>query len=201
MIRYSHVSLLIPCDSVSAATITAALGVEPTRIRESKSQVRAADGNFQERVHHTWMFDSPKSHTDGDPTVRLHALADAIEPFAARLPSIQAEYKPFVDIVYHVTPQHPHGITGEFDWFRMPAELMRRYGAWDLTVSYETFWFSHPDWKFKRRGWLSKILESFRHRWPNNSPEPPPITVSVPPSRLTRLAARLSFCRWRLNML
>jgi hypothetical protein len=30
---------------------------------------------------------------------------------------------------------------------------------------------------------------------PNNSPEPPPIAVSVPHSRLTRLAARLSFCR------
>ena len=30
---------------------------------------------------------------------------------------------------------------------------------------------------------------------PNNSPEPPPMMYSVPPSRLTRLAARLSFCR------
>jgi len=31
--------------------------------------------------------------------------------------------------------------------------------------------------------------------WPNNSPEPPPIVLFVPRSRLTRLAARLSFCR------
>jgi hypothetical protein len=30
---------------------------------------------------------------------------------------------------------------------------------------------------------------------PNNSPEPPPIAFSVPHSRLTVLAARLSFCR------
>jgi hypothetical protein len=30
---------------------------------------------------------------------------------------------------------------------------------------------------------------------PNNSPEPPPIAPLVPHSRLTRLAARLSFCR------
>jgi hypothetical protein len=30
---------------------------------------------------------------------------------------------------------------------------------------------------------------------PNNSPEPPPIMNSVPPSRLTDVAARLSFCR------
>jgi hypothetical protein len=31
---------------------------------------------------------------------------------------------------------------------------------------------------------------------PNNSPEPPPITFLVPHSRLTVMAARLSFCRW-----
>jgi len=31
--------------------------------------------------------------------------------------------------------------------------------------------------------------------WPNNSPEPPPIVDSVPHSRLTVFAARLSFCR------
>jgi hypothetical protein len=30
---------------------------------------------------------------------------------------------------------------------------------------------------------------------PNNSPEPPPIASSVPHSRLTVMAARLSFCR------
>jgi hypothetical protein len=30
---------------------------------------------------------------------------------------------------------------------------------------------------------------------PNNSPEPPPITLTVPRSRLTVCAARLSFCR------
>ncbi len=50
------------------------------------------------------------------------------------------------DILYHITPQHARGVTGEFDWFRMPAELMRRYGAWDLDVSYESIWFDHPDW-------------------------------------------------------
>jgi hypothetical protein len=31
---------------------------------------------------------------------------------------------------------------------------------------------------------------------PNNSPEPPPIALSVPPSRLTVWAARLCFCRY-----
>jgi hypothetical protein len=34
----------------------------------------------------------------------------------------------------------------------------------------------------------------------NNSPEPPPIDVMSPHSRLTRLAARLSFCRWATSM-
>jgi hypothetical protein len=32
-------------------------------------------------------------------------------------------------------------------------------------------------------------------RQPNNSPEPTPIALSVPHSRLTDWAARLSFCR------
>jgi hypothetical protein len=31
--------------------------------------------------------------------------------------------------------------------------------------------------------------------WPNHSPEPTPIALSVPPSRLTVGGARLSFCR------
>jgi hypothetical protein len=31
---------------------------------------------------------------------------------------------------------------------------------------------------------------------PNNSPEPPPIALLVPHSRLTGWAARLSFGRW-----
>ena len=162
MIRYSHVSLLIPVDSESATIITAQLGVEPTRVRESKSQTRAADGIMRDISNHTWMFDSPKSHTDGDPTARLYSLADAIEPFAARLPSIRPQFNPWIDILYHVTPQHPHGVTGEFDWFRMPAELMRRYGAWDLNVSYEAFWFNHPDWVSpSRRSWLDKFSGLF----------------------------------------
>ena len=161
MIRYSHVSLLIPCDTASAATITTRLGVQPTTIRESDGMERRGDGSWQVSTHHAWVLDSPMSHADGDPTARLSALADVIEPFASRLPSIRPQFKPFVDIVYHVTPQRPNGVMGEFDWFTMPAELMRRYGAWDLCVSYESFWFDHPDWVSpKRRGWWSRILGS-----------------------------------------
>ncbi len=167
MIRYSHVSLLIPCDAKSAATITTALGVQPTRIREDKSQGQREGGGWEEHIHHTWMLDSPKSHTDGDPTARLYALADTIEPFASRLPSLRPQFRAWVDIIYHITPQHPHGVMGEFDWFRMPAELMRRYSAWDLDVSYESFWFDHPDWISPTRGgWWSRLFESFKRRQP-----------------------------------
>jgi hypothetical protein len=39
----------------------------------------------------------------------------------------------------------------------------------------------------------SGFMKSFIHA-PNNSPEPTPIMLSVPHSRLTVTAARLSFC-------
>jgi hypothetical protein len=165
MIRYSHVSLLIPCDAESAQTITATLGAEPTIVRKSMAQIRGADGGLQESTYLTWTLDSPKSRMDGDPIVRLHALADSIEPFASRLPSIRPQFRPVIDILYHLTPQHPHGVTGEFDLFWMPADLMRRLGAWDLSVSYEAIWFDHPDWVIPtQQGWWSRILESLRIR-------------------------------------
>ena len=163
MIRYSHVSLLILCDADGAPAITTTLGVQPTRIREDKIQGQRDDGQFEEQIHHTWTLDSPKGHTDGDPTARLYALADVIEPFAMRLPSLRPRFRPFVDIVYHITPQHPHGVTGEFNWFRTPADLMRRYGTWELDISYETFWFDHPDWgAFRKPGWLKRAMKSLR---------------------------------------
>ncbi len=165
MILYSHVSLLISCDAGNAATITELLGVQPTLVRESKTMGQGEDGSWQESTHHTWTLHSPKSHTDGDPTARLHALADLIEPFASRLPSLHPQFSPSIDIIYHITPQHPDGITGEFDWFQMPADLMRRYGAWDLSVSYESFWFDHPDWiPPQPQPWWRRILESLRRR-------------------------------------
>jgi hypothetical protein len=65
----------------------------------------------------------------------------------------------------HITPQHCHGITGEFDWFRMPAELMRRLAAWNLNMSYESFWFDHPEWSRSRRpGFFGRILQGWRSR-------------------------------------
>ncbi|HTS16953.1 MAG TPA: hypothetical protein VMP11_05215 [Verrucomicrobiae bacterium] len=97
-------------------------------------------------ISSTWVFDSPKSAEAADPTGRLVGLADAIKPFGERLLSLDTQFKRFVDVVYHVTPQHSNGINGGFDWLRLPAVLMRRFAAWNLDVSWETFWFNHPDW-------------------------------------------------------
>ena len=165
MIKYSHVSLLIPCTADNAATITMLLGVQPTRVREEKSQAQREGGGWEEHIHHSWMLDSPKNHTDGNPTARLYALADVIAPFASRLPSLQPQFRPWIDIIYHVTPQNSHGVFGEFDWFQMPADLMRRYGEWELNVSYESFWFDHPDWRQpKQQGWWARMKASLRAR-------------------------------------
>ena len=161
---------MIPCDAESATLITQNLGVEPTPVRESKSYGQAAGGGWEQQMHHTWMLDSPKSHTDGDPTARLYALADTIQPLAARLPTIRPQFPPWVDIVYHITPQHPHGIKGEFDWFRMPAELMRRFSEWDLGISYEVFWFDHPDWvRPKPPRFWSTVMETLRWGRPDKA--------------------------------
>jgi hypothetical protein len=147
MVRYSHVSLLVLCDAADAGVITAHLGVAPSCVRKSTSQSVQAGGTVAEDAHHTWVLDSPLSAEAGDPTDRLWALAEVIQPFGDRLLALDARFPRWVDILYHATPQHPHGVTGEFDWFRMPAELMKFFASWGLDVSYEVFWFDHPDWQ------------------------------------------------------
>ena len=175
MIRYSHVSLLVSCNTAAeAADVTASLGVQTNRVRENKTYSWSKESGRAEKISYSWMLDSPMSQTDGDPTARLYALADIIEPFASRLPSLRPRFRPWIDIIYHITPQHPHGVTGEFEWFRVPAELMRRYSAWDLDISYESFWFDHPDWaRSQQRGWWNKFIESIRRRRSNQSDTPP----------------------------
>jgi hypothetical protein len=42
---------------------------------------------------------------------------------------------------------------------------------------------------------VAGIIDLHMSRPPNNSPEPPPIVLPVPHSRLTDSVARLSFCR------
>jgi len=155
--------------------VSAHLGIQPSRVKEDTLHRSSKTGGPSEMTSYTWMFNSPKSAEEADPTGRLSALADAIEPFGERLLSLDTQFKRFVDIVYHVTPQHPHGITGEFDWFRMPAVLMRRLAAWNLDVSYEAFWFDHPDWVSPtQRSWLQRVLPWFRNRKLGKSPEQAP---------------------------
>jgi hypothetical protein len=167
MIRYSHVSLFVHCKTRSEADlVTEHLGIQPSQVREDKYQQWSKERGQSEMVSYAWVLDSPKSAEQADPTGRLMALADVIEPFGERLLSLNSEFRRFVDIVYHVTPQHPDGITGEFDWFRMPAVLMRRVATWNLDVSFETFWFDHPDWVSPaRRSWWKRVSQSLRkHR-------------------------------------
>jgi hypothetical protein len=189
MIRYSDVSLLILCRTKSEADwITSDLGILPSQVREDKFQHWSKEAGQAETNSYTWVFNSPKDAETADPTGRLLALADAIEPFGDRLLSLDTQFKRFIDVVYHVTPQHPHGITGEFDWFRMPASLMRRFVAWNLDVSYEAFWFNHPDWVSPtNQSLIRRVLRWFRLRQPPTAPAP---TVSTPwPLRRDRPAA------------
>jgi hypothetical protein len=63
-----------------------------------------------------------------------------------RLRTLQTKHRPWVDIIYHNTPQYPHGVKGEFHLLMLPPDIMRRYCARDLIITYEVFWFDHPDW-------------------------------------------------------
>jgi hypothetical protein len=159
MIRYSYVRLMIHFEPGRSAEVSTHLGVQPSGIIEPEPEDKCG----------TWYLDSPKD-IDSDPTARLHALADAIEPFADRLMSLDAKFHRGIDVLYHTTPQHSHGVTGEFDWFQMPAALMRRFSAWNLDLSYETIWFDHPDWKRPQTpGFLSRLFGRANPTSPNHA--------------------------------
>jgi hypothetical protein len=166
MIRYSHASLLVLCKAKSEPDmITSYLGIQPSRVREDRVKGWNKEAGHSETISHTWMLDSPKNAEQAEPTGRLAALADAIEPFGGQLLSLDTRFRRFVDVVYHVTPQRPESITGEFDWFHMPAVLMRRFADWNLDVSYEAFWFDYPDWVSPvRRNWVQRVSNWFRKR-------------------------------------
>jgi hypothetical protein len=163
MIRYSHVSLIILCDTAAEAdAVTAHLGIQPTRIRESKFQSWSQKEGKSEKVSWRWTFDSPKNHTEAEVSERLWTLAEAIAPFSERLRTLKSSHKPRVDIIYHNTPQHPQRISGEFHWFRMDAQTMRRFSDWDLSISYEVFWFDHPDSvRLKLPSWFTRFIQRF----------------------------------------
>ena len=115
--------------------------------------IRGSDDKMKEQVHYTWTLHAPMSAEQGDPTAHLWSLVEVIRPFADRLMALDERWKRWIDIVYHVTPQRADGIIGEFDWFRVPAAMMKELGAWNLDVSYEVFWFDHPEWQAPRRSW------------------------------------------------
>ncbi len=155
MIRYSHVGLFIVCDETDVSAITEHLGCAPTKVDYEPSDPIRSTG-----LTHTWRLDSPQSHSDGDPTARLEALLNIVEPFGDRLKTLDPRFSPWVDILFHVTPQRPHGVSGEFDWFRLPAPITKRLASLNLGLSYETIWLDHPDWKGYRRPWWTKLFSS-----------------------------------------
>ena len=129
MIRDIDISLMIPCGAASATTVSDALGVQPSRVQELPMQVLREDGGWHEKMLYVWVLDSPKkTDAGGDPIARLNALADLIEAFGSRLPSIRSPLKPLIMILYHITPGD------KFGQLRVPAELMRRYSSWNLDV-------------------------------------------------------------------
>ena len=166
MILYSHVSLKHICDTAAEAeAVTAHLGVQPTLIRESKSHSWSKEEGHAEHLSWTWMLDSPKSHTEADLPERLWALAETIQPFADRLQTLKSG-RMWVDIIYHNTPQYPHGVKGEFHLLMLPPEIMRRYAEWNLMIGFEVFWFDHPDWvRPETQGRVGRFLRRIRTRW------------------------------------
>lgn len=160
MIKYSHIALIIPLlkgDS-TGNNITQHIGISPTRIVEFKSQVNNGDDTFREELSYSWYLDSPKNE-DYEPVVRLHALMDLIRPCIENIQSLEKPYSSWIDIIFHITPQHPHGITGEFNWFRLLSSLMKELGEWNLDLSHEVFWFNHPDWTNPKQNFFKKLFK------------------------------------------
>lgn len=151
MIRYSHVSLVIPCNLVAADEITKQLSIKPTRVRHDQIWQRRPDGSIAETTSYTWMLDSPTSAEEAPPVKRLEALLSIVEPHGEALQRLDAKFKRWVDLLYHVTPQHSHGVLGEFDRICLPVDLMRRLVNLNLYLSNETIWFDHPDWVAPKR--------------------------------------------------
>jgi hypothetical protein len=167
MILYSHVALIIPLAGPSGDAVTEHLGISPTKIRANKGYGRLRNGSPEEIMLYAWVLDSPKD-VSHEPLVRINALLDAIETFSDRLRSLDKGFRRWIDVVYHVTPQHAHGITGEFDWVTLGHQTMGRMARLELMFSYESFWFDHPDWRLTWRKRLRRLLR----KEPNHSTEP-----------------------------
>jgi hypothetical protein len=166
MIRYSHVALIIPLEDSSGEAVTKHLGIVPTGVRESKGLRSSSAGVLVPHTSYCWFLDSKKD-ASYQPIERIHTLLEEIEPFADRLLTLDSKYRRWVDMVFHAVPQHPHGIMGEFDWLSLPADTMARISRLQLMLSYEVFWFDHPDWRLP---WHKRLWRKIK-----STPNTPPL--------------------------
>ena len=148
MVKYSHVSLIIPLEEPTGSEVTTYLGISPSQIRESKGSYRTPAGEMESRVSYSWVLHSPKDQTF-QLTARLEALVAAITPFSEKLVSLDPSYHRWIDIVYQITPQGPTKRQSVLvEGFHVPHGTFKKLGAWNLSISYETLYFDElPHWK------------------------------------------------------
>ncbi|MGJ8640446.1 MAG: DUF4279 domain-containing protein [Opitutaceae bacterium] len=154
MIKYSHIALIIPLQSEDGRDVTNHLELEPSQIRESKGSSWSETEGRKEHTSYSWMLES-ELNADHRPIDRIHNLLEQIESQKENILSLDKKYSRWIDVLFHVTPQRPHGVTGEFDWITLPHQTMRRMSDLELSISYESIWFNHPDWN---RSWLWKAF-------------------------------------------
>jgi hypothetical protein len=143
MVKDSEVALIISLKEPTGSGVTTHLGVSPTQIRESKGSSRTPAGEMESRVFYSWVLHSPKDQTF-QLTARLEALVAAITPFSERLVSLDPSYRRWIDIVYQITPQEPTKRQSVLvEGFHVPHGTFKKLGAWNLSISYETFYFDH----------------------------------------------------------
>jgi hypothetical protein len=159
MVLHSHVSFVVLLHDPQGAEVTSHLGIAPTEIRQTKVQTNRDDRTMEEKTVYSWHLASPKD-ASCELTDRLAALVDLIGPLAPKILSLQPSYKRWIDVLYHVAPEKPDTLTGEFFWFTLTPSLMSQLGACKLNISHEIFWFDHPEAEAKRkRSWLPKFFQ------------------------------------------
>jgi hypothetical protein len=144
LIQY-RVALRIVLEESTGRKVTEHLGVQPTKIHEATLRSGKPGGKITVQQKYFWQLDSPKGEIF-EPIVRLDALVNLIAPFSEKLISLDSRYRRMVDLVVPRIAQRADGrITGAFDWFMISPSIMSKLGAWDLLLSYETFWFDNPE--------------------------------------------------------
>ncbi|HEY3446052.1 MAG TPA: DUF4279 domain-containing protein [Myxococcales bacterium] len=157
MLLYSHVALLISLDTAEgpeADDVSHHLGLAQTQVRRIETVSLSPEGTRKTQVSRIWQLDSPKDATCAAHD-RLVALLDKIEPHTQQVRALDPKHRPWLDLLFHVTPQHSSGITGEFGLFMMSRDVVSRVAALDLSISHETIWYDHPDWGLP---WYRRLL-------------------------------------------